>query len=98
MTNTDSKTPAEQHHYDFHSRTIPMSDCSDADCRKAAKAHTPNFEEIEDRNAHKVEHCAVCGKPVLMMIFRGSGLCSENCRKIRAGEPVEEEPVQKLHY
>jgi hypothetical protein len=30
-------TPAEQHHYDFHSRTIPLEGCGLPECRKAVR-------------------------------------------------------------
>jgi hypothetical protein len=33
-------TDAEQHHYDFHSRHFPMSDCNVAECRKATREAT----------------------------------------------------------
>lgn len=32
------------------------------------------------------ERCGVCGRPVLVAINRGSGVCSEDCRKARAAE------------
>jgi hypothetical protein len=27
------------------------------------------------------EHCAVCGNAIKQMIYRGTGLCGDNCRK-----------------
>ena len=30
--------------------------------------------------------CQVCGAEIRMTIMKGSGVCSENCRKIRDGE------------
>lgn len=27
--------------------------------------------------------CSVCGRPVLVMAFQGTGVCCENCRKAR---------------
>ncbi len=30
--------------------------------------------------------CTVCGGPILVTIFRGSGVCSEICRKKRDGD------------
>lgn len=32
--------------------------------------------------------CANCGKDTQVSIFRNSGYCSENCRKILAGEKI----------
>jgi hypothetical protein len=41
-------TPAEQHHYDFHSRTVPMNECSLPECIKASKPVTKmEFEVIQ---------------------------------------------------
>lgn len=34
------------------------------------------------------EKCNNCGKQIQVAIFRNSGYCSENCRKILAGEKV----------
>ena len=31
----------------------------------------------------KNDKCSVCGKPTKVAIFRGTGVCSENCRKSR---------------
>ena len=31
----------------------------------------------------KRERCTICKKPVMVQIFRGTGLCSELCRKER---------------
>ena len=28
-------------------------------------------------------HCQICAKPILVQIFKGSGVCSELCRKDR---------------
>lgn len=30
--------------------------------------------------------CQVCKREIKTMIFRGTGVCCENCRKIRDGE------------
>lgn len=27
-------------------------------------------------------HCVICGKPILMMIYRGTHVCGINCEKI----------------
>jgi hypothetical protein len=32
------------------------------------------------------ENCTVCTKKIRIMTFKGTGVCSENCRKIRDGE------------
>lgn len=29
--------------------------------------------------------CEVCGKPITIQINKGTGVCSENCKKIRDG-------------
>jgi len=39
--------------------------------------------------------CSVCKKPIQVTIFRGTGLCSENCRKDQANEPTKFMPIQK---
>jgi ribosome-binding protein aMBF1 (putative translation factor) len=31
------------------------------------------------------KRCKICGRTIKVMIFRGTGYCCENCRKI--GEP-----------
>lgn len=30
--------------------------------------------------------CEKCGQPILVMAFKGTGVCGELCRKLRAGE------------
>jgi hypothetical protein len=30
--------------------------------------------------------CTVCGRPILVMAFRGTEFDSENCRKIKEGD------------
>jgi len=39
--------------------------------------------------------CEVCKKPIQVTIFRGTGLCSENCRKDKFGEPSKLMPDVK---
>lgn len=46
------------------------------------------YEELEAKVT--VEKCKVCGGPVLITINRGSGVCSENCRKVDRGEATVE--------
>lgn len=36
--------------------------------------------------SEKLEKCTICGKKIRVMIFRGSGVCGETCRKKRAKE------------
>lgn len=31
--------------------------------------------------------CEVCGQKILVMIFRGAGLCSVRCEKVKLNEP-----------
>lgn len=33
-----------------------------------------------------MENCTVDGRPILIAIFKGSGVCCENCRKKRDGD------------
>lgn len=33
-----------------------------------------------------METCEVDGKPILVMAFKGTGFCSETCRKIKEGD------------
>lgn len=33
--------------------------------------------------------CDICSKPIQIQIFQGSGVCSENCRKVRDESPKE---------
>jgi predicted nucleic acid-binding Zn ribbon protein len=30
------------------------------------------------------DHCAICGAKIEIMIYRGTNVCSDNCRKIYA--------------
>lgn len=32
------------------------------------------------------QRCEVCKKKIKVMCFRNTGVCSENCRKVRDGE------------
>lgn len=34
------------------------------------------------------EVCDICGKIVRMMVFRGTGVCSEGCRKIHIQKEI----------
>jgi hypothetical protein len=34
----------------------------------------------------ETEECTICTKPVQVQIMKGTGICSEKCRKIRDGE------------
>jgi hypothetical protein len=52
-------------------------------------------DEIQQQNdAMKIgdfiEHCSVCTEEIKTMTFRGTGVCCEDCRKVRAGEHDEE--------
>lgn len=38
------------------------------------------------------EHCEVCGKEIKTMIWRGTGVCGDDHRKLRAGESLYKEP------
>lgn len=42
-----------------------------------------------------MEQCKICGNPVNTMSFRGTGVCGENCRKIRDGEI--DDPKAQVH-
>jgi len=44
------------------------------------------LKEAEMDEEVKTENCSVCGKEVLVMAFKGTGVCSEDHRKIRDGE------------
>ena len=35
-----------------------------------------------------IETCRTCGFPIRVSIFKGAHYCSENCRKLAAGEPI----------
>ena len=41
------------------------------------------------------EKCRVDGRPVLVAIFRGTGLCCENCRKVEERRREEEERARE---
>lgn len=48
----------------------------------------------EDGSILPVEECEMCHSPVLTMCFKGTGVCGENCHKLRKGQLVIEEPVR----
>lgn len=37
-----------------------------------------------------MSECQLCGRRIEVQIFRGSGVCSENCRKTREKQPGAE--------
>lgn len=39
------------------------------------------------------EECEICTFPIVTMIFRGTGVCGERCRKKKMGERDEERPL-----
>ena len=41
---------------------------------------------LENEGKTMSEKCSNCGKEVNIAIFKGTGLCSENCRKEMLGE------------
>jgi hypothetical protein len=42
-------------------------------------------------------YCKVCGGPVLMMVRRGSDICSLDCeKKIGAGKYADRQPVDEM--
>lgn len=48
-------------------------------------------EEVAKRSHEKnplpsPDACEKCGRPILVMAFKGTGVCGELCRKLRAGE------------
>ena len=57
-------------------------------------ALTEEQERIDSiKQEEKVELCEVCTGPVVTMIFRGTGVCGERCRKKKMGERDEERPL-----
>lgn len=39
-------------------------------------------------------HCTQCGAEIKVMSFVGSGVCSEICRKVRAGDMTEQRALE----
>lgn len=46
----------------------------------------------------KTEHCVVCGKAVLTMIYRGTGVCGDQHRKLRDDIPMGDLITSKGWY
>ena len=51
------------------------------------------------------ENCTVCDSKITIQIMKNSGVCSENCRKIRDGDPTivhatvhAAEPLTRVNY
>jgi len=47
------------------------------------------FIATKKEQAAGIEICEVDGNPVRTMAFKGTGVCCETCRKIRAGENLD---------
>lgn len=52
------------------------------------RSKCPTKEEIqtyrnEETQAYKRNHCSICSKEIKTQIYKGTGVCSENCRKER---------------
>ena len=48
----------------------------------------PTKEELEvyqnnKTQANRRNHCSECGKEIITQIYKGTGVCGENCRKER---------------
>jgi len=50
--------------------------------RPVQTVHLPGDGMGESKNI-----CSVCGQEIKMMIFKGTGVCCENHRKLRDNEP-----------
>ena len=46
--------------------------------------------EVPSSTRRAEDHCEVCGTRIRTMIFRGTHLCSDLCRKVKSGELTRE--------
>lgn len=54
---------------------------------ESLKRHHPAlYEEIKDEIHKKSDVCSQCGAEIQVMIFKGTGVCCELCRKQRDGD------------